>query len=68
MKDLRLLLRDLSRVIVADDTAATFQLNPANAIHISRWHNYMVSDRQLEDIYQKVVRACTLGDVRHGLR
>jgi CTD small phosphatase-like protein 2 len=69
IKDLSKLGRDVSRVIIVDNVAENFQLQPDNGIFIRSWFDDM-TDTALEELgplLKEIVRK-QVGDVRVALR
>ncbi|TNV71088.1 hypothetical protein FGO68_gene3063 [Halteria grandinella] len=69
IKDLSLLGRDLSRILIVDNVAENFQLQPDNGIFIRSWFDDM-TDTALEELgplLKEIVRK-QVGDIRDALR
>ena len=69
VKDLSLLGRDMSRVIIIDNISDNFILQPDNGIFISTWYDDM-TDNYLEEISPLLVEIVEkkVPDVRKALR
>lgn len=69
MKDLSLLGRDMSKMIIIDNISDNFILQPDNGIFISTWYNDM-TDTFLEEISGVLVEIGEkkVPDVRKALR
>jgi CTD small phosphatase-like protein 2 len=63
VKDLRLLGRDLSRVIIVDNSEVAFSFQPENGILIKSWF-FDRDDRELENIQRFLTRINSCEDVR----
>jgi carboxy-terminal domain RNA polymerase II polypeptide A small phosphatase len=71
VKNLNLLGRDLSRTIIVDDSPASYQFHPDNAVNISRWFHHK-KEQENDDELRILQDFCEVieneEEVRHHLR
>jgi TFIIF-interacting CTD phosphatase-like protein len=54
VKDLKILKRNLSKVVIVDNIPESYALQPENGIEIKPWYGNDDSDRELKYLYNRL--------------
>jgi len=57
----------LSKIVIVDNIANNFALQPQNGIEIKSWYANDKEDNELQKLYKILVRLQTMEDVRVGI-
>ncbi|CAK8998723.1 unnamed protein product [Durusdinium trenchii] len=67
-KDLRKLREDLTRVVLVDNSAKSFWLQPENGLLVCDWDGTNASDQELDRVKDNLLQLLDMDDVRPALR